>query len=215
MKRVEIIDLHDLRDGGPFTCEHCGHTWTGPRPKYGDRCPNCGVIWVKARRTTWFSRVSRLRQRPGCTTAIVAILLLAAAICCCAVAVVIAQGSWARFAEGLVAWLEFFVSILESLASLSLATILLLAFFFGVVFLALLLASRLSQPSYPGSSWGVAMDTLWPKGRLVGTIINLISSLCALCIVSLIAQRQLDYWDFGIQFTIALLIEYVILRVFR
>ena len=212
MKQVKIVDLEDLPPYGRFTCESCGYTWEGKRPRLGERCPRCKGLWAKGRITTWLSQRLRQRSFSGCVLPIVAVLALI--VCCwlCSGVSPRVQDTWVHVTASVVSWIKFVGSVLLSFASLSLASVVVFALLAASAFLVLFAAFGLTRHDYGDSSWELAWGELIEHGRLVGTIINLLSSLCALWIVSLIARRQPDYWDFGLQFVIALVIEYAIFR---
>lgn len=122
---------------------------------------------------------------------------------------------WSSLIREVILWLEFLGSISLSLIVLSWATGLLFGFLGALVYCFPRLA-HFSASMYPTNERLARIRDLVPRvlrkhDRLVGTVLNLSSSLCALFVLSWIVPRPLDYWDFGIQFAIALIVELIVL----
>jgi predicted RNA-binding Zn-ribbon protein involved in translation (DUF1610 family)/Na+-transporting methylmalonyl-CoA/oxaloacetate decarboxylase gamma subunit len=230
------VDLDQLPDGVYYYCANCERWFGRWEPASHYQCPDCGWRWENARGTfTTSTKIRRVELPPqpvegkkadsGCRLITVWTLLLAGS--CLAYFLLRPTVSkawlkfkiaWSNFIEGTIAWLEFIGSILLNIGALSGATLLLFGLFFALIFLFLLvirfLASVVSTEKHPKPIWDQTRETLNRRGRLrlIGTFTNLLSSLCALLIVSWIFQRPVDYWDFGFQFVIALIIEIVIFQ---
>lgn len=124
---------------------------------------------------------------------------------------------WLSFVREVALWSEFFASISLSLVALSWTTALLFGLLATLVYLAPGLIHFIAS-KYPGDARlprvrDLIRETLKKHDRLVGTLLNLSSSGCALLVFSRVIRRPPDYWDFGIQFLIALVIELIILGV--
>jgi hypothetical protein len=207
--------------------------WYGtrqPPPDY--QCPHCEAEWQNAtgvvvREIEGPGPVPELPQERSCTSYVIGGLLLLTAGCLAYYAVVPAvseawlnfQIAWANFVEGVLTWLEFIGSGLLYFGVVSGGTVLLVGLFAALIyvftFLVLSLASPVSVSETPQPAWRQTGQILGERGRLIGTLTNLFSSLCALLIVSWWFERPPDYWDFGIQFLIALIIEFLVFRWFQ
>jgi hypothetical protein len=116
-----------------------------------------------------------------------------------------------------VPWLEFLGSIAWSAVGLAWSTVL----FFGLAALGLrALPSWLDRVAkrQPGRrAWPWLRDgtlaAVSNHPRLVGTLLNLLSSTLALGLFTALTGQPLDGWDLGIQGAIALLLELIVLGV--
>ena len=130
---------------------------------------------------------------------------------------VFVQRGWSRLAAWLMPWLEFLGSVAYSAVGLAWSTVL----FFGLAALGLRalpswldrLAKR--QPQRAVWPWlrDGALAAVGNHPRLVGTLLNLLSSVLALGLFSALTNQPLDEWDLGIQGVVAVLIELIVLGV--
>jgi hypothetical protein len=116
-----------------------------------------------------------------------------------------------------VPWAEFLGSVLLSLLALSWLTTLLFVLSAMLLHWLPRLAHGLAL-RYPANAW-------WPRlrdavheftgrySRIVGTVLVLASSACALLLFSRLFRRPLDYWDLGIQAAFAVILELIVLSV--
>jgi hypothetical protein len=127
------------------------------------------------------------------------------------------QAFGARVVGQAVPWIEFLGSVSLSVLALSWLTALLFVGSALSLYLLPRIVYRLST-RYPARSWlpsvGDAIDAFTGRyRRVVGTVLVLGSSACALLVFSHLFRRPLDYWDYGIQAALALLLELIVLGV--
>lgn len=233
---VRKVDGRALADGTYYFCAGCGH-WFGKREPASDhQCPGCRSRWeqahgtyTKATETTTIEPPAPGGANPeptiGCQYFVIPALLLGAV--CWVYSLVLPALSrtwsnlrvaWSNFKEGAAIVLKFIGDAYLAFGAQSAATLLMLglfaALFFLLVFLIHSIRSLVEPGVYAQPTWRRAGLTVNEYGRAVGTFINLLSNLCALMIVAWLFQRPLDFVDFGLQFMLALIIEYVILHAF-
>ncbi len=228
--KLRSTNVDNLPDGIYYYCANCGHWFGQWQPASGYPCPSCGWQWQNARgvytketTTTNVSGTPRSEAASqGCIYWIFLVLLAGIAWACFSIYMAVQntranfQTAWANFLQQIAPWLEFIGSISLSLVALATTTLLLFALFrilvYPVLFLVLSIVSVFSTTEHQHPTRYQTNEILETQARFLGTLINLFSSLCALLIVSRTFQRPPDYWDFGIQFLIALIIEFVVFQ---
>lgn len=229
--KFSSINRNSLNDGVYYYCAHCEHWFGKWQPTPNQQCPDCGWLWKNAQGT--FTKKSHTAvipspspapvENPGGATPVLIVLLILVGGYWGYVAIVQpmvasawrqTQIAWSNFTEGAGVVLGFIGSLLLSLVVLAGVTLLLFALFRYLIYLIILIFSAIAaifvREEYQSSPQERANSILNEHSFLVGTLTNLISSFCALLIASWIFQRPPDYWDFGFQFVIALLIEMVV-----
>lgn len=117
----------------------------------------------------------------------------------------------------LMPWVQFLGSVALSAAGLAWST----ALFFGLLAVGLralpLWLDRASRQQPDRAAWLWLRDgaraAVSNHPRLVGTLLNLLSSALALGLFSAVTRQPLDEWDLGIQGVIAVLMELIVLGV--
>jgi hypothetical protein len=123
-----------------------------------------------------------------------------------------AEGApWVR--ESLL-WIEFLASITLTCAFLCWASALLFCLSSVLVFSLL----GLLKDVYQGHSRTVrsfqireAVEAIARHDRLLGTLLNLTSSIGALGLLAVVLKRRLDLWDLGIQLVVSMAMELIVL----
>ena len=231
LHKIGRKNIDDLADGIYYYCGHCKY-WFGTRkPAINQKCPSCGWLWSNAEgiyiKETNFIKTDMPRTQPqtsNSTVVVIITFLLVGVFWIYSVVqprVLLAwrsfQVGWSHFVREVTLGVEFIGSIFLSFVALTGATLLLFGLLRLSVYLIILvlfsIVSLFPTNKHYYSVQDRARRTMQEHGRLIGTLINLVSSFCALLIVSWVFQRPPDYWDFGIQFVIALVIEAVILSI--
>jgi hypothetical protein len=224
-------NVDNLPDGTYYYCGNCKY-WFGTRePAPSQKCPNCGRLWEQAQgsyiKETSVTTTTTTTEQETSSDAGVIVIILFLAGGCWVYSIVQPRVSpawrnfqvgWSNFVGGVTSWGEFIGSIFLSFVALTVTTLLLFGLFRLLLYLLILIVFLIVSPFVTNKYYYPiqyrAHQALQEHGRLVGTLINLVSSFCALLIVSWIFQRPPDYWDFGIQLVIALIIESVILSTY-
>jgi len=133
------------------------------------------------------------------------------------------RASWPRWkAEGLpwvreaLQWIEFLVSITLTLTILCWATAILFCLLGMAVFTLLHLLDRfLARGRHTGRVRRAEciVGVLLRKEWVVGTILNVLASTVSLAVLTILLDRQLDYWDLGIQIAVSAAVELIVLQV--
>lgn len=225
--KLNQVNLDNLGDGVYYYCANC-ECWFGePQPGAHHRCPDCGWLWKNARgiytkKSKTSVMESNQQQKSGGAGWLVVLVILAAGCWGYSVVQPKVSSAWQQFQTTLSNFvrqverlLEFGASILLSLVALAGTTLLLFALFRALIHLIVLMFLSLTTVSatdeYRPPVQYRASRILREHSVPVGTLTNLVSSFCALFIVSWMFNRPPDGWDFGLQFLIALIIQMVVI----
>jgi hypothetical protein len=212
-KRLELADISNLNNY-EFSCPHCGQPFSVQQLASNAQCPHCQDAWRDIGIIVIDGGKAPQSSSPDFLAALLVTILLA--IIGYGLYTTIAtrvaatrfglQTFWFNLVEGVKAWFDGVGQLGLTFISLSIFTFVALLVYYSLIYLiSTMIKLFTSQPEQiqPGLSLNAVM---------VGTIGNLFAGSCALLCIPLILHRTPDILDFGVQFLIALIVEYLILR---